>query len=190
MQARIFGPADFKSMPWRNGRGTTTELAREDAADGTMLWRLSSADVIEDGPFSAFPGVDRILVLTEGEGFDLDFGAHGRVSPVEPLTPVPFSGDWPAMAVNVRGASRDLNLMVARDRAAASVAVHHPARSIAQLADRSLFLSLDGDAIVHIGERTFELSPSQLLVVSGVAGFMAETEGDGSLLRAQVTLHL
>ena len=73
-------------MPSLNGRGTTTELAREDAPDGTMLWRLSAADVIEDGPFSTLPGIDRILLLTEGEGFDLDFGTHGRVNSVEPLS--------------------------------------------------------------------------------------------------------
>ena len=42
--------ADYRIQPWANGRGQTVELARADDAQG-MVWRLSVAAVVEDGPF-------------------------------------------------------------------------------------------------------------------------------------------
>ncbi len=47
--------ADYTRQPWKNGRGTTTELWRQDR-DGALWVRLSRAAVVEDGPFSLFPG--------------------------------------------------------------------------------------------------------------------------------------
>lgn len=188
MPARVLGAADFTPMPWRNGRGTTIELAREDDASGEMLWRLSSADVVEAGDFSLFPGIDRILMLTEGAGFDLDFGEHGRVAPVEPLTPVQFSGDWTTRAENVRGASRDLNVMVARDRATAAVTLHGEAGRTVALADRTLFLALAGSFVVAIGDEEFALHKSQLMISSAASGQSAATSGSGLLLQVDVKL--
>jgi uncharacterized protein len=187
MLARILGPADFKAMPWKNGRGTTTELAREDSF-GTMLWWVSSADVIEAGEFSLFPGVDRILMLTEGQGFDLDFGAHGEVAPVEPLVPVRFSGDWTTRAENLRGPSRDLNVMVARDRATADVAIHRDGGPLGPHADRSLFLVLAGHFALTIGAEAFALRQSELLVVSGAEGLVGTASGAGLVLSIEITL--
>ncbi len=42
-------------MPWRNGKGNTIELLKEDLPnrDG-FAWRLSMADVTSDGEFSNF----------------------------------------------------------------------------------------------------------------------------------------
>jgi environmental stress-induced protein Ves len=188
MPARVLGPADFTAMPWRNGKGTTLELAREDDANGAMLWRLSSADVVEDGAFSPFPGIDRILMLTEGEGFDLDFGEHGRVAPVGPLVPVRFSGDWATRAENVRGPSRDLNVMLARGHAKAGVGVHHEAIRSTSLADRSMMLVLRGTFAVAIGREAFTLAQSHVLLVSGSKGRTATTSGSGLLV--QIDIHV
>ena len=52
-------------MPWKNGGGVTSELARSPQAD-EFDWRLSVAEVATDGPFSQFPGIDRLLVLLSG----------------------------------------------------------------------------------------------------------------------------
>lgn len=186
MPARVLGPADYTAMPWRNGKGTTLELAREDDADGAMLWRLSSADVVEAGAFSLFPGIDRILMLTEGDGFDLDFGPHGRVAPVEPLVPVHFSGDWTTRAENVRGPSRDLNVMVARGRAVASVGVHRDAMRTTSLADYCMMLALAGTFAVTVGSDEFMLAPSHLLLVRGEKGRRATTSGSGVLMQIDI----
>jgi environmental stress-induced protein Ves len=185
MPVQILGPDDFRAMPWRNGRGTTIEMAHEDDAGGVMLWRISAADVVEAGQFSAFPGVDRVLTLIEGPGFDLDFSGHGRVR-VEMLKPVVFSGDWTTQAEAVLGPSRDLNVMTARGRASALVNIHRGAGAALQAADRSLFLCLDGPAVLTTEAEEYHLAPGQLARFAEV-GDIAIREA-GMLLQVDVRL--
>lgn len=188
MTVRRRGPADYVTMPWANGRGTTLELVREDLPEGTggaapFLWRLSMADVVEDGDFSPLAGVDRILTLVEGPGFDLDFGPHGR-APLEPFVPVAFSGDWSTRAENVRGASRDLNLMVARGHAAATVTVHHAGRFAAGPADRLVCLALAGRWRAEVAGGAHDLAPGEFLLAHGE---MVAGDGEGVLVLVAVT---
>jgi hypothetical protein len=108
-------PADGRRMPWKNGGGTTLELAVEPPGatlETGFRWRISSAEVRVSGPFSMFPGMDRWLLLLEGAGFEIDFGPHGQVVLTDPLVSIHFSGDWPTTAVLVDGPCTDLNLMV------------------------------------------------------------------------------
>lgn len=109
---RHLGAADYRAMPWANGRGTTTELARQNRPDGGLSWRLSVATVSEDGPFSPLHGIDRILTLITGEGFDLMI--DGTRHALAPLAPLAFSGDAAVSAVSVKGPSLDFNVMVDR----------------------------------------------------------------------------
>ena len=102
--------ADYRVMPWANGRGVTTELIRVDR-DGALDWRLSMAQVVEDGPFSRLPGIERNLTVIEGPGFDLvGPGLRLRAAPLEPVA---FSGDLEIGAEGVTGPSVDFNVMVA-----------------------------------------------------------------------------
>ena len=60
---KIINPNTYSAMPWRNGLGVTVELLRQDIKNDTGFgWRLSMADVTEDGEFSNFSGYDRTLV--------------------------------------------------------------------------------------------------------------------------------
>ncbi|HEX9082292.1 MAG TPA: HutD family protein, partial [Holophagaceae bacterium] len=105
---------DARRMPWKNGGGTTLELAVEPPGatlETGFAWRLSCAEVGASGPFSPFPGLDRTLVLLSGEGFLLDFGPHGQVHLVQALESVRFDGGWPARADLLGGPCVDLNLM-------------------------------------------------------------------------------
>lgn len=120
---RRLGPADYREMPWANGRGTTVELLREDGPEGLAL-RLSMATVSEDGPFSALPGIDRVLVLIDGPGFHLR--VDGAERPVGLLEPVRFSGDSQVAATGVTGPSRDFNVMTQRGGATPRVSVLRP----------------------------------------------------------------
>lgn len=101
-------------MPWKDGGGTTLELA-VDPPGATLgrgfRWRLSSAEVASSGPFSAFPGMERWLFLLEGAGLEVDFGSRGRAVLREPLDSLCFAGDWPAVATLLEGACVDLNLI-------------------------------------------------------------------------------
>ena len=187
MRIELLGPDDFRSMPWRNGLGTTVEMAREDDADGAMLWRVSAADVVEAGAFSLFPGIDRILTLIEGPGFDLDFSGHGRVAPVAPLSPVKFSGDWTTFAEAVRGPSRDLNVMTARGKASAMVQVHRDASSTARLGDRSLFFCLAGHSVLTVADTVHTLAPGQLAVIRVGAEDVGARSVGGTVVQIDIT---
>jgi uncharacterized protein len=108
---RHLTPADYVTMPWANGRGRTAQMLRRDAPDGGLLLRLSMASVVEDGPFSIFPGVERNLTVISGPGFDL----VGEVAlRADPLVPVAFTGDVAVSATGVAGPSEDFNVMTAR----------------------------------------------------------------------------
>ena len=53
-------------VPWRNGGGVTREiLASGGSGSDGFDWRISIADVSEPGPFSAFPGFDRVITLDD-----------------------------------------------------------------------------------------------------------------------------
>jgi environmental stress-induced protein Ves len=121
---RLIAPGHARPMPWKNGGGRTTEIAAEppgSTLDG-FAWRVSIADVERDGPFSAFPGVDRTIVLLEGRGMELS-DAHGSVTLAVPYEPWTFSGDEPVACRLVGGAVRDFNLMTRRADARGEVAV-------------------------------------------------------------------
>lgn len=111
-------PADHVHMPWKNGKGSTAEIAvRRPAGNDRFLWRLSLAQVPEDGPFSDFSGYDRTLVLIEGTKLGLDFGS-GRAARLEaPYAHASFAGDWPTVATLAGGPVADLNIMTDRARA-------------------------------------------------------------------------
>ena len=63
-------------MPWKNGLGTTTQLAifppNAEFTKGDFLWRLSCAEVHANNSFSLFPGYERILTVLKGQGFVLN----------------------------------------------------------------------------------------------------------------------
>jgi environmental stress-induced protein Ves len=124
---RRLAPAVYRRMPWRNGGGTRTEIAiaPEGAAvtGARFLYRVSIADVASDGPFSRFEGYDRHIMLLEGAGMRLDCGAHGRIELAAPFEPHAFSGDWDVRGTLVAGPVRDLNVIVDRDRASATLEV-------------------------------------------------------------------
>jgi len=63
--------ADLSVVPWRNGGGVTREVAVGGSGGQDFNWRISIADVNVPGPFSTFPGVDRIITLVDGVRMDL-----------------------------------------------------------------------------------------------------------------------
>ena len=104
-------PADYTRQPWKNGRGLTVEMWRA-TANGQLLARLSRASVVEDGPFSLFPGIERNLTVLTGPGFRLT--GEGLDLRCGPLIPVAFLGDVALTATETNGQqSDDFNVMTA-----------------------------------------------------------------------------
>jgi len=115
---RLLRAADYRAMPWRNGGGTTFEVAigPEGAAfePSAFAWRLSLALVERDGPFSALPGYDRVLTLVEGAGLALDGGPEGRLEVSPPHGQARFPGERAVTGLLRDGPIRDFNLMTRR----------------------------------------------------------------------------
>ena len=109
--------AELKAQPWRNGGGVTREVASHPAGassapgtgDGGWDWRVSIADVSKAGDFSAFPGMDRVLTVVEGELLLLS--VDGAEHPLEKYRPFRFSGDAAAAGALPTGDIRDLNVI-------------------------------------------------------------------------------
>ena len=125
---RHLGPSDYRVMAWKNGLGSTTQIAvyppRSGVSDTPFLWRVSIADVPASGPFSRFPGYDRTIMMISGEtGMWLDGAPQGPIDLTRPFTPQAFSGDWEISGRLVAGPLRDFNLMVDRARAKGAVSV-------------------------------------------------------------------
>jgi len=115
---RIIRAADCKVMPWKNGGGTTTEIAvaPESASLGDFDWRISMAHVGADGPFSSFPGIDRTLSVLTGNGIRLAFGDGETVALDRATAPFFFAADRAVDGVLVDGPIDDLNVMSRRGR--------------------------------------------------------------------------
>ena len=115
MKARVIRSDDLVRVPWKNGGGTTAEVASFPEGSGfdTFGWRISMADVATDGPFSVFPGIDRTLIVVEGDGIEVDVeGIAYRLDAASPK--LSFSGDDMTTGRLLSGPIRDLNIMTRR----------------------------------------------------------------------------
>ena len=74
----ILRESSYITVPWKNGGGVTREILRSPPESTAFDWRLSLATIDLPGPFSAFEGYHRTLVLVRGAGVELNFAAHGR----------------------------------------------------------------------------------------------------------------
>jgi len=124
VQHRLLTPADYRRMPWRNGGGRTTEIATHPAgaALDAFDWRVSVADIVKDGPFSRFAGIDRTIVPIAGAGMRLDGDGHA-VLLAALFEPYAFRGEDAITCTLVDGPVRDFNLMVSRERMRGGVQV-------------------------------------------------------------------
>lgn len=105
--------AGLATVPWKNGSGSTTEIAVDplDAGYDDFNWRVSLATISESGPFSVFPGVERTLALVDGNGMTLDIDTEDRVHVGVDEPVLAFSGDSEVEATLNRGPSVDFNIM-------------------------------------------------------------------------------
>jgi environmental stress-induced protein Ves len=123
MRFELLTAEDYVSVPWRNGRGVTSEIAREPFTGDDFAWRVSMASVVEDGPFSNLAAHNRVIVALDGEGFSLVHPRLDRSVLLGSLEPYEFSGDWETNCQLRGGPVRDFNVITARTRASARVEV-------------------------------------------------------------------
>lgn len=132
------------ATPWKNGGGRTREIACWPPGAGLedFGWRCSVASIEADGPFSAFAGVDRQILLLAGDGVQLQGeGLDHRLD--VPLQPFAFAGEAALRCTRLGGASTDFNVMTRRGRVRAEVAVHAQAVRLAG-SPHGLLLAVSG----------------------------------------------
>ena len=191
MRIRHRTAEDFRTQPWKNGGGKTTELEVEpdvtpspalpqgggsdSGAHGEgskFLWRLSIADVERSGPFSDFAGYKRTIMLLEGDGMALTFDGTEPQRIAEPHRPFVFDGGWKTECRLLGGPVRDLNLMVERGRAWGSLQAKALERPTDLLlgARWELVLALRGAIEAGVDGESNRLQPGELLRLDNAQG--------------------
>lgn len=108
--ARVLRASEYRRMRWKNGAGWSSEVLRMPERED-WDWRLSLAEIDQDAPFSAYPGMERLLVLLQGDGMRLVF-EDGRTQELRlPYGVLRFSGDRAVRAELLGGPCRDFGLM-------------------------------------------------------------------------------
>lgn len=160
-------------MRWKNGLGTTTEIAVNPPGAGLdeFTWRVSIADLGASGPFSAFAGVDRILVQIEGAPMTLTHpGSENRLTL---LAPYHFAGELETYGALESPPARDFNVMVRRERASAEVSVHTLAAgetARARGAETTMVYVLRGAVSVDVGGDVQAVAANETLIVTSALG--------------------
>jgi hypothetical protein len=117
-------PFQINTLPvsrWKNGSGETREIASCPSPDAPFLWRASIATLSADGPFSLFPGVDRVITLLEGAPLWLRGDEVNHC--LKRWQPWAFAGEWTLRSEGISGEGLDFNIMTQRGRAASRVHV-------------------------------------------------------------------
>src|SRR4051812_34701185 len=165
---RVLWHADHRRMPWKNGLGITHEVARSSEGDD-FDWRVSFAEVVRPGPFSSFPGVDRIITLVSGTGLRLTM-PDGGVQLLRPFEPFAFPGEAEVVG-RPSGQTMNLNVMTRRGRAAATVVCRPIAnRPTLDLRGVTFLVVLAGALMVEdiiVGPREVVRDLPDLLTVTG-----------------------
>ncbi|MGI2130647.1 HutD/Ves family protein [Shewanella baltica] len=78
---------DCPSTPWKNGGGSTKQLLISPINAGLTEfdYRISIASISSNGPFSSFIGIDRQLVILEGDGVELSIKSHEGTKQINSL---------------------------------------------------------------------------------------------------------
>ena len=109
---------DRVAGPRANGGGITYEVLRSPQGSGDFDWRVSIAEIASDAPFSAYPGVDRVLILLRGA---MDLVIDGVSREVSRFSPLAFAGESSVEARLSQGPTMDLNVMTRRGHATAQI---------------------------------------------------------------------
>ncbi|MGF6211248.1 HutD/Ves family protein [Comamonas sp. 4034] len=150
---------EITPRPWKNGGGSTREIAcwPQGADMDSFGWRVSIATVAQAGPFSAFPGIDRQIMLLDGDGVQLIGAAAGIHHTLQQQwQPYAFSGDAALECSMLGGTCTDFNVMTRRGQWSAEVLIQgteiQPGHSAAGLCMVLQGSFLHGDALLHTGQ--------------------------------------
>lgn len=178
-ESQVIPAHEYRRERWRNGLGWTREILQRRidgmpcSATAPWDWRLSIAEIERDAAFSAFPGVERELVLLAGNGVRLRFDDGEAHELVPPHGRLRFAGERRVTGELLDGPTHDFNLMWRRDRVEATL-WHRPL-----VGPMVIFLEPRSAWAVHLiaGHARF----------TGASGLPALVAGDTAVLQAGAT---
>lgn len=165
----------FKQMPWKNGAGITTELYRLSKNDQNeeFNFRLSMAFVQSSGPFSEFPGLDRILILLKGKGFVLLSQKKELKRLTNPFETFSFPGESKIDCELLGDECLDFNIMTSREWGSSAVSIKSVNKGESQSfqSDQTLFLFFyksDPELIELCSNENFSFTASEAMTVISI----------------------
>ena len=152
---RHFSRSTLPVTPWKNGGGTTQEIASwpQGAALGGFGWRVSIATIAAAGPFSVFEGIDRSIMLLEGDGVRLrsqDGAIDHRLDAAH--QPFAFEGEAALDCSLLGGRSHDFNVMTRRGRCRTELPIIRERAATVQACRHGLLYALRGSWALAPGE--------------------------------------
>jgi environmental stress-induced protein Ves len=172
MSLSLLPAAQRAPRPWKNGGGVTWEIAASpDGADlASFDWRVSLALVEHGGPFSAFPGVDRLMLVLDGR-IELEIAGGARLTLDPDSAAAAFPGDADVTAAEPEAPAADINLMVRRGLYTGVLERRRIAGQAAVICqDVTFILARNGGMVAALGADKRELGPGDALRVDGPRG--------------------
>lgn len=172
----VFAKESYKVQPWRNGQGSTLELACDEIQVAPYFnWRISIATLTEDGVYSAFAKTQRTQLMLTGESVHLyiDTKAQGsREVNLAPLSQCSFSGiDQVQCRLQNNVEAKMFNLMTLAGRYESRIQILDAAdiSALDLTCDVLLVYSLSDQLIVSVEQQDYSLRQAELLAVSQVS---------------------
>ncbi|ENU1228095.1 MULTISPECIES: HutD family protein [Providencia] len=164
---QILTTQDYRNMPWKNGQGSTLELARSHGEGlDDFDWRVSIADVKTAGAFSFFQNRQRIIGVLEGEGLILHVDKKPAVT-LKQKEFFAFNGESDVYAELVQGAIRDFNVIYNPEKYQARLQWVNTAfiNSWVSGASEILIFNITPNLGVTINADPFYLQPFETLII-------------------------
>ncbi|NTV86376.1 MAG: HutD family protein [Burkholderiaceae bacterium] len=179
-----FAIADLSPTPWKNGGGSTREIVCRPQGAGVdgFDWRVSLATIAQSGPFSVFAGVDRVILLLDGDGVRLQSadGVDHRLD--QALQPFAFPGEEALDCTLLGGPSQDFNVMTRRRTLRAELRVLRAPTPIAPTPS-GLLLAVRGHWQLHADGGAQDCAAGQGLWWDGEQhGWHVKPQGDDPAL--------
>jgi uncharacterized protein len=169
---KIINSADFREVPWKNGKGLSRELYSipHESDPGLFNFRLSMAKVTESAPFSIYPGIDRFLMLLDGNGFRLKFEDQADAVLDSPFDCLEFEGEEVIQCELLKGECTDFNVMTNRSwgksTVISSLLKKGQSKKISAKTETFIYLYTSSSTLIVLGAgETYDVAASENLVV-------------------------
>lgn len=183
-------PTDYRSMPWKNGGGTTIEMVVYPPQAGLddFVWRVSQAQVAVNGGFSHFEGIDRTLAVLQGQGVLLH-GAQSTLTLNQDHPMAVFAGDVAITAELIDGPISDLNVMSRRGRCCHQLTHWRGAVIHTLPANTALIFCAQGDLQLDFGSSSLTVLAEESLLFDStepVTEYVVRSSADSQVYCIQI----